>query len=131
MTTEKYRQLSQVHLLHRIWQSDLELASAEVDFWEDILSTLNEGVDPGVIESNLWRTEINQLHHFRRLINRLLEEIQTVNTEVAHGVQTGYVLDNEVRLDHAYLRMEMDSFHTDFRDFKTEIRNYMAAQAAS
>ncbi len=128
MKPAKYRQLSQIHLLHQIWQSDLELAQNEVVFWEDLLCKLNERVEPGVVESELWRTEIDQLHHFHRLIKQLLAEIQEVNKAVAHGVQTGYVLTNEVRLDHDFLRTEMDSFHADFREFKTEIRHYMVAQ---
>ncbi|MDB5241030.1 MAG: hypothetical protein JWP57_1655 [Spirosoma sp.] len=128
MKSEKYRPLSEVHLLHRIWRSELELAAQQVQFWKDLLGTLGEGLDPHVTNADTWHTEMNQLAHFRRLSKRLLDVSQTVDTEVAGGVQEGQVLDHETRLDHQYLRQEMDSFHTDFRAFKTEIRQYMIAQ---
>ncbi|MBC8151717.1 MAG: hypothetical protein H7Z72_02285 [Bacteroidetes bacterium] len=128
MKAEKYHQLSEVHLMQRIWRNELELAAQEVRFWEDLLGTLGEGLDPGVTGADTWQAEIDQLHHFQRLTKRLLDEIHTVDTEVADGVREGHVLDGETRLDHRYLRREMDSFHTDFRAFKTEIRKYMVAQ---
>lgn len=128
MRAQKYNQLSEVHLLQRIWRNELELAAQEVKFWEDLLSTLGEGLAPGVTDADTWQAEINQLRQFGRLTKRLLDEIHTIDAEVAEGVQSGHVLNSETRLDHRYLRQEMDSFHTDFRAFKTEIRRYMVAQ---
>lgn len=128
MNAQKYHQLSEVHLLHRIWQNELELASQEVNFWETLLAVLGEGLDPAITKPDTWRQEIDQLHHFRRLSKRLLDEISTVNEQIATGVRFGHVLDGETRLDHQYLRNSMDSFHADFRAFKTEIRQYMVAQ---
>lgn len=128
MRTEKYRQLNQIHLLHRIWRNELSLAIQEVNFWEDMLGALGEGMSPAVTDADTWKAEISQLHHFRRLSKRLLEELQTVDSEVASGVRFDHVLDTGARQDHQYLREEMDSFHTDFRAFKTEIRNYIVAQ---
>ncbi|WP_338869002.1 hypothetical protein WBJ53_19005 [Spirosoma sp. SC4-14] len=127
MTTEKYRQLTDVHLLHRIWHSELELALQEVNFWEDLLGTLNENLDPNQRAIENWQHEIGQLHHFRRLTKRLMEEIDGVEKEVAMSVRTDHVLDADTRLDHQYLREEMDSFHADFRAFKNEIRRYTVA----
>lgn len=126
MSTEKYRQLSRTHLLHRIWQNELELALQEVNFWEDLLGTLGEGLDPAITDG--WQAEIGQLHHFRRLTKRLLAEVHTIDSELASGARTDHILDSEVRLNHQYLREEMDSFHTDFRSFKTKIRQYLIAQ---
>ncbi|MBN8824186.1 MULTISPECIES: hypothetical protein [unclassified Spirosoma] len=130
MKTDKYRQLTDVHLLHRIWRSELELALQEVNFWEDLLGTLDETINPTLMPVETWQTEISQLHHFRRLIKRLLNEIQEVNEQVALGVRFDQVLDKDTRLNHQYLREEMDSFHTDFRTFKNDIRQYLAAQPA-
>ncbi|GAB4048892.1 hypothetical protein [Spirosoma litoris] len=127
MKAQKYRQLTEVHLLHRIWRSDLELALQEVNFWEALLGTLSEGLGPTATDADSWKEELSQLHHFRRLINRLLEEIQTIEKQVAAGVQFDHILDPDTRLNHQYLRQEMDSFHTDFRAFKTDIRHYMVA----
>ncbi|MBC3787601.1 hypothetical protein [Spirosoma utsteinense] len=128
MRTEQYRQLTELHLLHRIWKSELELALQEITFWEELLGTLGEGLDPAITNANDWKTEISQLHHFRRLTTGLLAEIQAINSEVATGVQTGHVLDIETRLDHQYLRKEIDSFHADFRTFKARIRQHLIAQ---
>jgi hypothetical protein len=128
MNADKYRQLNEVHLLHRIWQNELELALQEVNFWEELLGTLSEGLDPSVTDSASWKAEISQLHHFQRLSKRLLDNIKTIDSEVAAGVKTGHGLDTESRLDHQYLRTEMDSFHSDFRTFKSIIRQYMIDQ---
>lgn len=128
MKTEKYRQLNEVHLLHRIWHNELELALQEITFWEELLGTLSEGLDPAEISTDNWKAEISQLHHFQRLTKGLLAEIKAINGEIATGVQTDHVLDTETRLDHQYLRGEMDSFHTDFRAFKTNIRQHLIAQ---
>ena len=75
MKAEKYSQLSEVHLLQRIWRNELELAAQEVKFWEDLLGTLGEGLDPGVTDADTWQTETNQLHHFQRLTKRLPVEM--------------------------------------------------------
>lgn len=128
MRAEKYSQLSEVHLLQRIWRNELELAAQEVTFWENLLGTLGEGLAPGVTDAGTWQAEVNQLRQFGRLIKRLLDELHAIDGEVADGVRSGHVLDRETRLDHRYLRQEMDSFHTDFRAFRTEIRTYMVAQ---
>ena len=107
------------------WRNELELAAQQVKFWEDLRGSLAEGLDPSVTNADTWCTEMNQLAHFRRLSKRLLDESQTVDTGVASSVEGGHVLDRETRLDHQYFRQEMDSFHADFRAFKTEIRHYM------
>lgn len=129
MRTEKYRQLTDVHLLNRIWCSDLEIALHEVSFWEDLLNALDGELEPApATYDDTWKTELGQLHHFRRLIKRLLGEKQELNKQVAAGVRVDHVLDTDTRLNHQYLREEMDSFHADFRAFKTEIRPYVTTQ---
>lgn len=128
MNADKYRQLNEVHLLHRIWQNELELARQETRFWEELLGTLGEGLDPAVTDADTWQAEISQLHQFQRRTQRLLADIRTINSEVAAGVKTNHVLDTETRLDHQYLRAEMDSFHADFRAFKNVIRQYLIDQ---
>ncbi|GAB4026356.1 hypothetical protein [Spirosoma gilvum] len=130
MKPEKYHQLTDVNLLHRIWRSELELSLQEVNFWEDLLGTLNENMDPTSTPTDTWQTELSQLHHFRRLIKRLLNDIQETSEQVALGVRFDQVLDKETRLNQQYLREEMDSFHGDFRVFKHEIRQYISAQPA-
>ncbi|RIV17703.1 hypothetical protein DYU11_31160 [Fibrisoma montanum] len=128
MKNQKYHQLIDVHVLHQIWTSELQLALQEIDFWEKLLGTLNESLDPTITDENSWRNKLNQLHHFRRLAGRLLDEIRLVNAEVADGVRADSVLNRENRLDHQYLRMAMASFSADFRLFRAGIRRYLIAQ---
>ena len=128
MTTDKYTQLLDMQLLHRIWGSDLELALQEVNFWDELLGTLGTGLDPAMANARTWQIEIDQLHHFRRLATRLLGDLQTLDKDVADGVRRDHVLDTETRLDQQYLRVAMDSFLSDFRPFKTEIRHFLVAQ---
>lgn len=82
---EKYRQLTKVHLLHRIWHSELNLALREIIFWQELLGTLSEVEDSA--NAQTWQTEIDQLHHFQRLAKRLLEDIHTVDQETAMGIR--------------------------------------------
>ncbi|GAB3949643.1 hypothetical protein GCM10028805_26240 [Spirosoma harenae] len=127
MKAEKYRKLMEVHMLHRIWRNELELALQEVNFWEELFNTLSIGQD--FTEDSIdWQNEVGQLHHFRRLCTRLLEEIKQLEGQLTHGVQIAHVLDADTRLNHQYIREAMDSFHTDFRRFKTEIRQYLVEQ---
>lgn len=129
MKTEKYHQLMDVHLLQRIWRNELELALLEVNFWEKLLGTLNENLDPtNWPDEDTWRTELSQLHHFRRLIGRLLDDLNRLDEQVATGVAFDHVLDKDTRLNHQYLREEMDSFHADFRAFKAQIRPFIVGQ---
>ncbi|RYF78469.1 MAG: hypothetical protein EOO39_01385 [Cytophagaceae bacterium] len=88
MKSTTYRQLTSVHLLHRIWHNELELALQEVTFWEELLGTLSEVEHPKAAEAQTWQTEINQLHHFRRLTKRLLDDIQTVDQQLATSHQS-------------------------------------------
>lgn len=114
--------------MHRIWRSELELAILEIQFWEDLLGTLSEGLEPTVTDADTWKAELGQLHHFRRFASQLLEEIPTVDEQIARGVQFDHELDADTRQNHQYLREAMDNFHADFRTFKTEIRQYLVAQ---
>ena len=129
MKTEKYRHLTDMHLLNRLWRNDLEVALHEVNLWKILLNSLNADLDPvPSTHDKTWKTELGQLHHFRRLIKRLLEEVQDLDNQLAAGVRVDYVLDADTRLNNKYLREEMDRFHSDFRAFKTEIRQYVTAQ---
>lgn len=128
MKIAKYRQLTQVHLVHKIWRSELELALQEVTFWEQLLGALGEGLDAHVTDADTWKGELSQLHHFRRTGKRLLQEVNEVDEQLASGVRGNHGLDADTRLNHQYLRQEMDSFHTDFRAFKSEIRQYIVLQ---
>ncbi|UFH57104.1 hypothetical protein [Spirosoma sp. KNUC1025] len=131
MRTDKYHQLNEVHLLQRIWRSELELALQQVTFWEELLGSLDENLDANKTTfDDTWQMELGQLHHFRRLIKRLQEDLQSLDEQVALGVRTDHVLDKETRLNQQYLREEMDSFHADFRTFKNGVRRYIAAEPA-
>ncbi|XWW48181.1 hypothetical protein JYG30_12405 [Fibrella sp. USSR17] len=128
MRTSTYHKLTDVRLLHRIWHNELELAQHEVIFWKDLLGTLSEVTHPKEANAQTWQLEIDQLHHFKRLTTRLLDEIATVDQQLAMGVRSNHVLDKETRIDHRYLREEMDSFHADFRTFKATIRQYVVTK---
>ncbi|GAB4020167.1 hypothetical protein [Spirosoma koreense] len=129
MKDDPFRQLISLQLVHRIWQSDLDIALREVNFWEDLLTSLDNDLAPNeTTHDNTWQKELSQLHHFRRLIRRLQEDLQTLDQHVAASVRIGHVPDEDMRSNHDYLRAEMDRFHADFRAFKTEIRQYLTSQ---
>lgn len=129
MKAETYRQLTDVHLLNRIWGSDLEIALHEVNFWEILLNSLDADLDPvPATHDETWKKELGQLHHFRKVIKRLQEDLKMLDEQLAFGVRGDHVLDTDTRQNHQNLREEMDHFHADFRAFKTEIRHYVTAQ---
>jgi hypothetical protein len=128
MTSEKYKQLTDVHVQHQIWSKELELALMELNFWDELVTSFSHQRNPGQEPGDDWHEETGRLHSFQRLVRQLTTELQSLNKEVADGVQANKILNPETRSGHQYLRQQMDSFHTDFQIFKNEMRQYVIAQ---
>ena len=128
METKKFKLLTDVHVQHLIWKKELELARMELDFWEKLLTTLEEEQEPSAGVDEEWVNELSRLNHFQRLSQLLLNEVLEVDKRVSQGVQHNQVLDQQVRADHRYLREQMDTFHRNYHTFKTNIRQFVVAQ---
>ncbi len=127
MKTETYKELVDVHLQNRIWRNELELALLEIDFWEDLHETNTTANQPATKDS----VEImSQLHHYQRLAQRLLGEVEQQDLEVADGVRVNRILTTPTPDDRKYLREQMDTFRVNFQRFKNDIRQFFVTQAA-
>lgn len=124
MTTDKYKKLIDVHLQHRIWRNELEMALMEIDFWEDLVGKNEQDTfeTPKMIDM------VSQLHHYQRLSQQLLADVQEQEMQVAFGVKNKRILTPPTLDDYTYLREKMDDFHTNFHGFKTKIREFVSSQ---
>ncbi|MBA4848894.1 hypothetical protein [Emticicia sp. BO119] len=120
----KFSQLNRTHFQYRIWRNELELMQQETDFFLSVIEEIAS------LEDNAAKTEqnwfINQFHHFQRLIKQLKGELSSVEKGLAEGVLHDRILDKEQRLDHQYLKEEMDYFEQDYRSVKTKFRTFIA-----
>ncbi|MCU0324199.1 MAG: hypothetical protein MUF45_02960 [Spirosomaceae bacterium] len=119
----KYSQLSHAHFEHRLWKNELEMIAQETDFFLSVVEDMPLGVPN--LEKEYF---INQFHHFQRLIKRLLQELATLQKTVAEGVLDENILDSEQKLDHKYMREEMDYFEQDYKAVKKKFRGFIAAR---
>jgi hypothetical protein len=126
MFADKYDQLNRVHFEQRLWQNELELMQLEVGFFQDLLKDLEDGHQIAAKNQQKVGEFFNHIHHFQRLIKKLLEEKDVIELEMAVGVLHDMVLDREQRLDHKYFRSEMDYLEQNYRIFKTNFKNFIA-----
>jgi t-SNARE complex subunit (syntaxin) len=120
----KYSQLSHTHFQYRIWRNELEMMQHETDFFLNVIEEI------GLLEDNTGKTDqnwfINQFHHFQRLIKQIQRELSSIEKELAEGVLHDNILDKEQRLNHEYLKEEMDYFEQDYRSVKVKFRTFIA-----
>lgn len=119
----KYSQLSHAHFEHRLWKNEIEMIAQETDFFLGVVEDMP--LDAGNLEKGYF---VNQFHHFQRLTKRLLQELAMLQKMVAEGVLDENILDNEQKLDHQYMREEMDYFEQDYKAVKKKFRDFVAAQ---
>ncbi len=126
MIAEKFSQLSRVHFEQRLWQNELEMIQHEVGFFQDLLKNLED--ENSIAEKNQQKVGefFNHINHFLRLVKRLFEEKDVIETEMATGVMSDNILDKEQRLDHQYFRQEMDYLEQNYRIFKTNFKTFIA-----
>ena len=123
----KFSQLSHTHFQYRIWRNELELMQKETDFFLSIVEEIAALDTSGKTEQNWF---INQFHHFQRLIKQIQAELSRVEKELAEGVVQDNILDKEQRLDHQYLKEEMDYFEQDYRSVKSKFRAFITNSEA-
>lgn len=131
MTVSKINQLSHAHFEHKLWRNELEMASQESTFFLNVLNEYKVKTLSHSHNSLVVAEFVNQFHHFQRLTKRLLEELGVIEKEVAQGVLNDNVLDSEQRKDHDYLKEEMKYFEYNYREEKSNFRNFIASYEAS
>jgi hypothetical protein len=126
MANDKLKQLSHVHFEQQLWHKELEMIENESIFFLKLLETLQT---EQLIASKNEKTVgeyLNRIHHFQRITKRLSEELHSIEKEMAEGVIQDNVLDKEQRLDHQYFREEMDYLEQDYRNFKSNLKTFIA-----
>lgn len=126
MNQQTYRKLSDQHFAHQLWRNDLAMAIQELTFFEDILGQFNPiglSTSPEVPPFN---DLVSQIHHFRRIIPQMQQELQQLEQELATDVQKKHQIGSETKKDHAYLQEKMDDFDQSYRQFKQKIRVFFS-----
>jgi hypothetical protein len=125
MKNDKMNQLSHVHLLQRLWKSELETVQIEIDYFLSVINDLrkhqnvSEGTKVDLLSFN------DQFYHYKRLINNVLTEIKQVDSELAYGVLNDDILNTESKRDHQYLKGEMDYFDYDYHQVKKDFKEFI------
>ena len=126
MTISTLEQLSHAHFEHKLWRNELELANQESTFFLNVLNEYKVKTLRHSHNSLIVAEFVKQFHHFQRLTKRLLEELSVIEKEVAQGVLDDNVLDSEQKKDHNYLKEEMKYFEYNYREEKSNFRNFIA-----
>ena len=118
-------QLSHVHLLQRLWKSELETVQIEVNYFLSVVQdfrknkNISEGAKVDLLAFN------DQFYHYKRLITNILTEIKQIDAELANGVLNDDILNEESKKDHQYLKGEMDYFEYDYHQIKKEFKEFV------
>lgn len=126
MTASKINQLSHAHFEHKLWRNEIELVSQEATFFLKVLNDYKVKTISHSHNSLVVAEFVKQFHHFQRLTKRLLEELNLIEKEIAQGVLSENILDNEQKKDHEYMKEEMKYFEYDYRETKASFRNFIA-----
>lgn len=121
MKTTVFHQLNDMHLLHRIWQNELQTAREQLSFYEELLS-------PFALEDNNReaRQFLSDVRHFQRLIPTILNEQHEIEHELVNIVRTEETISTEIRKDQRFLQEEIDDFEANYHRFKQQIRQFLA-----
>lgn len=127
MVTDKFNQLSHVHFEQQLWHKEIEMISHEVSFFDGLLGTLKQ--EHLIVEKHDKTISefFGQIHHFQRLTKRLTEELNSIEKDMAEGVEQDNILDKEQKLDHKYFREEMDYLDQNYRAFKASFKKFIAS----
>ena len=123
MTSTKLAQVARVHFEHRLWKNELEAAQQETTFFMNILSELKTRTIHDTHNSLLVASFFKQFQHFERLMKRLLEEIHSIEKEIADSYSNGVFYDKEQKKDHQYLS---EDFEFDYRENKSAFKKFVS-----
>ena len=125
MKKDKMYQLSHVHLLQRLWKSELETVQIEVNYFLSVVQDFrkNENISERAKVDLLAFND--QFYHYKRLITNILTEIKQIDAELANGVLNDDILNEESKKDHQYLKGEMDYFEYDYHQIKKEFKEFV------
>ncbi len=111
------QQISDYHLLHRIWQSELRTAEQQLAVYGDMLASVS---DPETVRM------ADEIGHYKRLIPEILHEMHDVDLEMVAAIRNQERVDQETRKDQRYLQEKMDDFDADYQRFRQQIRRFLA-----
>jgi hypothetical protein len=126
MNKQTFQKLSVQHFTHQLWRNDLAMAIQELTFFEDIIGQTNPiglCTSPSV---PLFNDLISQIHHFRRIIPQIQQELQQLEQELATDVKKEHHIGSETKKDQAYLQEKMNDFDQSYRQFKQKIRDFFS-----
>lgn len=108
------------------YRSELELAKGEVDYFFSVSQNLKKEMIGNSTKSLKVAEFDHELRHFKRLIKRLLEEVNGLHHDQAEDAQHSAKLNSETFKDHQYFRKEMNDFSNNFIEIKYLFRSFIA-----
>ncbi|OIN61070.1 hypothetical protein [Arsenicibacter rosenii] len=121
MKTVVSQQISDYHLLHRIWQSELRTAEQQLGVYRDMLDAVN---NPQAARQSARLAD--EIDHYKRLVPEILHEMHDVDVEMVVAIRNQERMDQETRKDQRYLQEKMDDFDANYQRFRQQIRRFLA-----
>lgn len=116
-----FHQLNDMHLLHRIWQNELQTAREQLSFYEELLTSIS------TLEGDKEARELmSEVRHFQRLIPQMLNEQQSIEHDLVDTVRSEESISLETRKDQRFLQEEIDDFTANYQRFKQKVRYFLA-----
>jgi hypothetical protein len=107
------------HLESMLWRNELECNRRELAIFESYL--LNKG---GRIQPHALARLMGQLHQHVQSVNKLLDEIRTLNRRTSLTTQAELADDYQPHTHQPYIREEMFYFEQSYRQFKHSFRSF-------
>jgi predicted nucleic acid-binding Zn-ribbon protein len=108
------------------YKSELLLAETEITFFQNFIQKLKTETI-GDSKKSLKVAEFDhELKHFKRLIDRLISELNALHHDQAEDARNDEKLDKETFKDHQYFKGEMKDFENNYKQIKYLYRAFVA-----
>lgn len=109
------------------FRKELELLEGEVNYFEKALEGLKQYTIGDTTKSLQVAQFISKTHHFKRVVKRLLEELNLIHREIAEEVMEERKINAESFKDHQYFVKEMEDLHPAYKEYKYTLRTFVAS----
>lgn len=109
------------------YRNELALLEREVAFFEGALNDLKQHTIGDAAKGLKVAKFANETRHFKRVIERITNELNQIHHEMAEEVIEEAKIDGESYKDHQYFRKEMEDLRTDYKEYKYSLRTFVAS----
>lgn len=109
------------------YRNELGLLEREVAYFEDALNDLKYLTIGDPAKGVKVAKFVKDTQHYKRVIERITEELNQIHHEMAEEVMQNAKIDGESYKDHQYFRKEMDDLRDGYKAFKYSLRTFVAS----